>query len=190
MTTVSKEIVQERQPFDVAWRTIDGLRIRYATAGKGDEQLVLFSPFGADVRRINDLDFDMATPPRRPTLELPHHVAPRGTQKGTSHHRDWCVCCHCVRRSPEWASRPPDERYVSVHALYEAARVRRSRIAEQTIDAGEFRIDAVGEALMLHEPASRTAALTHRSFGQRGTIAGACLISEGRASFALKTAAR
>ena len=45
MTTVSKEIVQERQPFDLAWRTIDGLRIRYATAGKGDEQVVLFSPW-------------------------------------------------------------------------------------------------------------------------------------------------
>src|SRR5689334_11306357 len=32
MSTVSKEILQERQPFDVAWRTIDGLHIRYATA--------------------------------------------------------------------------------------------------------------------------------------------------------------
>ena len=25
----------------------------------------------------------------------------------------------------EWASRPPDERYASVHALYDAARARR-----------------------------------------------------------------
>jgi pimeloyl-ACP methyl ester carboxylesterase len=45
MRTVSKEILQERQPFDVAWRTIDGLKIRFATNGKGDEKLVLFSPW-------------------------------------------------------------------------------------------------------------------------------------------------
>jgi pimeloyl-ACP methyl ester carboxylesterase len=45
MSTVSKAILQERQPFDVAWRTIDGLKIRYATDGKGDEKLVLFSPW-------------------------------------------------------------------------------------------------------------------------------------------------
>jgi aryl-alcohol dehydrogenase-like predicted oxidoreductase len=32
MSTVSKDILQDRQPFDVAWRTIDGLKIRYAMA--------------------------------------------------------------------------------------------------------------------------------------------------------------
>src|SRR5438067_3043167 len=73
----------------------------------------------------------------------------------------------------ESANRPPDERYASVHALYEAARARRSRLEEQTIEAGEFRTEAVGEALMLHETSSRTAALTHWSFGQLATIAGA-----------------
>ena len=36
----------------------------------------------------------------------------------------------------EWASRPPDERFASVHALYEAARARRQRIEERTIDTG------------------------------------------------------
>jgi len=45
MSTVTKEILQERQPFDVAWRTIDGLKIRYATDGKCDEKIVLFSPW-------------------------------------------------------------------------------------------------------------------------------------------------
>jgi pimeloyl-ACP methyl ester carboxylesterase len=45
MSTVSKEIVQERQPFDIAWRTVDGLEIRFATDGKGDEKVVLFSPW-------------------------------------------------------------------------------------------------------------------------------------------------
>ncbi len=31
--------------FDVAWRTIDGLKVRYATGGKSGEQVVLFSPW-------------------------------------------------------------------------------------------------------------------------------------------------
>ena len=34
----------------------------------------------------------------------------------------------------EWAWRPPDERYASVHALYEAARARRLRTEERTIE--------------------------------------------------------
>ena len=37
--------VHERQPFEVAWRAIDGLRIRYATNGRGNEKVVLFSPW-------------------------------------------------------------------------------------------------------------------------------------------------
>src|SRR5437762_14051211 len=45
MSTMSKDILQERQPFEVAWRTIDGLKIRFATNGNGDEKLVLFSPW-------------------------------------------------------------------------------------------------------------------------------------------------
>jgi pimeloyl-ACP methyl ester carboxylesterase len=32
-------------PFDVAWRTIDGLKIRYARSGAGGETIVLFSPW-------------------------------------------------------------------------------------------------------------------------------------------------
>jgi pimeloyl-ACP methyl ester carboxylesterase len=31
--------------FEVAWRTIDGLNVRYATGGKGSEKIVLFSPW-------------------------------------------------------------------------------------------------------------------------------------------------
>jgi hypothetical protein len=73
----------------------------------------------------------------------------------------------------EWASRPPDERFASVHALFDAARVRRTRIEEHTIETGEFRTEADGEALTLRETSSRTAALTHWSFGQLATIAGA-----------------
>ena len=42
---MTKGVVQEQQPFDVAWRTIDGLNIRYATNGIGKEKVVFFSPW-------------------------------------------------------------------------------------------------------------------------------------------------
>ena len=74
----------------------------------------------------------------------------------------------------EWASRPPDERYASVHALYEAARARRHRIEERTIETGTFRTEALDtDDLVMRESSGRTAALTHWSFGQLATIAAA-----------------
>jgi hypothetical protein len=74
----------------------------------------------------------------------------------------------------EWATRPPDERYASVHALHEAARVRRSRTEERSTPTGAFWTQAVGpDALALCESSGRTAALTHWSFEQLATIAGA-----------------
>jgi hypothetical protein len=74
----------------------------------------------------------------------------------------------------EWASRPPDERYASVHALYEAARARRVRIEERPIETGEFRTEADDtDDLVMCETSGRTASLTHWSFGQLATIAGA-----------------
>src|SRR5580692_5249245 len=45
MGRVTKAIVQEQPPFDVAWRTVDGLNIRYATNGRGKEKVVFFSPW-------------------------------------------------------------------------------------------------------------------------------------------------
>jgi pimeloyl-ACP methyl ester carboxylesterase len=42
---VSIQGVQQLQPFDVAWQTIDGLRVRYAREGRGAEKIVLFSPW-------------------------------------------------------------------------------------------------------------------------------------------------
>ena len=40
-----KGTIDGQVPFDVAWRTIDGLKIRYATTGSGEEKIVLFSPW-------------------------------------------------------------------------------------------------------------------------------------------------
>jgi pimeloyl-ACP methyl ester carboxylesterase len=38
-------LTNDSKPFEVAWRTIDGLKVRYATGGKGSEKIVLFSPW-------------------------------------------------------------------------------------------------------------------------------------------------
>ncbi len=74
----------------------------------------------------------------------------------------------------EWASRPPDERYTSVQALYEAARARRNRIEERTIDTVAFRTEAVDtDALALRDATGREAAMTNWSFEQLAGIAGA-----------------
>src|SRR5688572_11602191 len=74
----------------------------------------------------------------------------------------------------EWASRPPDERYASVHALYEAARARRTRLEERPIEIAEFRTEATDtDDLVIRETSGRIASMTHWSFGQLATIAGA-----------------
>ena len=73
----------------------------------------------------------------------------------------------------EWATRPPDERYASVQTLYEAARARRDRIEERTIATGDFRTEAIAPDALTFETSDRAATLTHWSFGQLATIAGA-----------------
>ena len=56
----------------------------------------------------------------------------------------------------EWASRPPDERYASVHALYEAARARRTRLEERPIETGDFRTEATDtDDLVIRETSGR-----------------------------------
>lgn len=74
----------------------------------------------------------------------------------------------------EWATRPADERFDSVAALHAAACARRSRLEERTIETPTFRTEAVThDALVLHDASGRDAALTHWSFEQLATIAGA-----------------
>jgi hypothetical protein len=74
----------------------------------------------------------------------------------------------------EWATRPADERYDSVSALHAAACARRNRLEERTIETRAFRTEAVAnDALVLHDASGRSAALTHWSFEQLATIAGA-----------------
>jgi hypothetical protein len=74
----------------------------------------------------------------------------------------------------EWASRPPDERYASVQALYDAARARHARIEERTTETVDLRTEVVDDDdLAIRNTSARTAALTHWSFGQLATIASA-----------------
>src|ERR1700730_8256404 len=44
-SVADKGTIQEQPPFEVAWETIDGLKVRYATGGSSGERIVLFSPW-------------------------------------------------------------------------------------------------------------------------------------------------
>jgi hypothetical protein len=73
----------------------------------------------------------------------------------------------------EWARRPPDERFASVDALYQAARERRNRIEERDIATVDLRTEAVAtDALALNAGPDRIAALTNWGFEQLAAIAG------------------
>jgi hypothetical protein len=48
------------------------------------------------------------------------------------------------------SSQSPDERYASVHALYEAACARRTRLEERSIETGDFRTEATDTELGGH----------------------------------------
>jgi hypothetical protein len=74
----------------------------------------------------------------------------------------------------EWASRPPDERFASVSALYDAARARRFASEERFIETHQFSTEAETDSdLVLRESSGQTAPLTHWSFEQLAAIAGA-----------------
>jgi hypothetical protein len=74
----------------------------------------------------------------------------------------------------EWATRPPDERYSSVTALYDAARARRERLDARAIDTNDLRTEAVAsDALVLNDAPGIRLGLTHWSFEQLAGIAGA-----------------
>jgi len=73
----------------------------------------------------------------------------------------------------QWASRPPDERYASVQALYDAARARRLRLEERTTHTVHVQTEAVGPDVVFRDTLGRTAGLTNWSFGQLASLASA-----------------
>ena len=81
------------------------------------------------------------------------------------------------RVSSEWFSRPDDERYLSLGALYEAVRARAERATARTVETKALRVEANrddGERLALIVPGrDEPVAPTHWSFGQMCSLVGA-----------------
>ena len=81
------------------------------------------------------------------------------------------------RVSSEWFSRPDDERYLSLGALYEAVRARAARATARTVETKALRVEASrddGERLALIVPGrDEPVAPTHWSFGQMCSLVGA-----------------
>lgn len=81
------------------------------------------------------------------------------------------------RVSSEWFSRPDDERYLSLSALYAAVRARADRATARTTETRTLRVEASrgdAERLALIVPGrEEPIAPTHWSFGQMCSLVGA-----------------
>lgn len=79
--------------------------------------------------------------------------------------------------SSEWFSRPGDERYLSLSALYAAVRARADRATARTVETQTLRAEASrdsAERLALIVPGrEEPIAPTHWSFGQMCSLVGA-----------------
>ena len=94
----------------------------------------------APARRRAAIDRAVVRPRRDPAVALKKCVGQRSDGFGLGFELRWsAVNAYTAHR--EWASRPPDERYASVHALYEAARARRIRTEERTIETVAVRTE-------------------------------------------------
>ena len=81
------------------------------------------------------------------------------------------------RVSSEWFSRPDDERYLSLDALYGAVRARADRATARTVETKDVRVEASRDdasRLVLAVPGrDEPIAPTHWSFGQMCSLVGA-----------------
>ncbi|WP_374131926.1 DUF932 domain-containing protein [Sphingomonas sp. 28-62-20] len=81
------------------------------------------------------------------------------------------------RVSSEWFSRPDDERYLSLSALYEAVQARAERATARTVETRQVRVEASrddAERLALVLPGrDELITPTHWSFGQMASLVGA-----------------
>jgi hypothetical protein len=79
--------------------------------------------------------------------------------------------------SSEWFSRPGDERYLSLRALYEAVHTRAERATARTVETRQVRVEASrddAERLALVVPGrDKPIAPTHWSFGQMASLVAA-----------------
>ncbi len=81
------------------------------------------------------------------------------------------------RVSSEWFSRPADERYLSLGALYEAVKMRSDRARTRTVESAAIRVEADradADTIALIVPGQRRPLLpTHWSYGQLCSLVGA-----------------
>lgn len=81
------------------------------------------------------------------------------------------------RVSSEWFSRPADERYLSLGALYEAVKMRSARAQTRTVESAAIRVEANradADRIELIVPGQRWPLLpTHWSYGQLCSLVGA-----------------
>lgn len=83
-----------------------------------------------------------------------------------------------MQASHEWATRPADERYLSLTEMGDKARALRARSAGKVVSSRSLKVIAPGVAsgdhksLMLQGPGGNAVAPTNWSFGQLATLAG------------------
>src|SRR5688572_15016186 len=112
-------------------------------------------------------------PAQRPGA-LPSLVRPQGIRKELSMHGTSVSTVTAYTAHREWATRPPDERYASVHALAEAARARRHRTDARITETVDLHVQALApDALAIGDRTGPPAALTHWSFEQLAGLGGA-----------------
>jgi hypothetical protein len=73
----------------------------------------------------------------------------------------------------QWATRPQDEKFRSLEALYTATKGYADAAREKTVPWGDLRTEAIGEDLALVGKAGVPARLTHHAFGQLAAKVGA-----------------
>lgn len=77
------------------------------------------------------------------------------------------------KASRQWSTRPDDERFGSLAALYEATKAYAETATERTIPWSDLRAEAAGEDVQLVGKGGIPAALTNWSFGQLSARVGA-----------------
>ena len=81
-----------------------------------------------------------------------------------------------TQASKQWASRPADERFLSLTALHESVTQSRARSASRTISSRKLQalpVDGDHKALVVQGPNGKPATLSNWSFGQLAARAGA-----------------
>jgi Domain of unknown function (DUF932) len=102
-----------------------------------------------------------------------HRCRHNGHIKEETMHAIGVSTVNALTAHKEWATRPPDERYESVRALHQAALTRRLGTEEHRVATDDLVLEAASDDRLALKGKDGSAALTHWSFEQLATIAGA-----------------